>query len=82
MLNLKSLQDVKGWRGYNIMFNFSFLCTALIWQLMRAYTLSILTQLANTGSPMVEKEIVKWVNSKLASANKQSSVRGFQVVIN
>uniref|UniRef100_A0A1B6E746 Plastin-2 n=1 Tax=Clastoptera arizonana TaxID=38151 RepID=A0A1B6E746_9HEMI len=54
------------------------LTLALIWQLMRAYTLSVLTQLANSGSPMVEKEIVQWVNSKLASANKQSSVKGFQ----
>nr|CAD7435015.1 unnamed protein product [Timema monikensis] len=36
------------------------LTLALIWQLMRAYTLSVLTQLANTGSPIVEKEIVTW----------------------
>lgn len=53
--------------------------TALIWQLMRAYTLSILTQLANTGSPIVEKEIVTWVNAKLAQANKKSSLKNFQV---
>lgn len=54
------------------------LTLALIWQLMRAYTLSILTQLANTGNPIVEKEIVQWVNNKLASANKQSSLKNFQ----
>jgi plastin-3 len=46
---------------------------------MRAYTLSILTQLANTGSPIVEKEIVTWVNNKLASAHKKSSLKSFQV---
>lgn len=46
---------------------------------MRAYTLSVLTQLANSGSPMVEKEIVNWVNTKLQQHNKQSSLRGFQV---
>jgi plastin-3 len=46
---------------------------------MRAYTLSILTQLANTGSPIVEKEIVTWVNSKLTSAHKKSSLKSFQV---
>ena len=54
------------------------LTLALIWQLMRAYTLTILTQLANTGSPIVEKEIVFWVNKKLLSANKKLQLRGFQ----
>lgn len=56
----------------------STLTLALIWQLMRAYTLSVLTQLANTGSPIVEREIVTWVNSKLSSANKKSSLKSFQ----
>lgn len=51
---------------------------ALIWQLMRAYTLSVLTQLAQTGSPIIEKEIVSWVNNKLKSANKTSVLKGFQ----
>jgi len=54
------------------------LTLALIWQLMRAYTLSVLTQLAKTGSPIIEKEIVTWVNNKLQSANKPSTLRGFQ----
>lgn len=45
---------------------------------MRAYTLSVLTQLAKTGSPMIEKEIVTWVNNKLESANKPSKLKGFQ----
>ncbi|XP_050526775.1 plastin-3 [Daktulosphaira vitifoliae] len=54
------------------------LTLALIWQLMRAYTLSVLTQLANTGSPIVEKEIVTWVNNKLQSANKETALKGFQ----
>lgn len=54
------------------------LTLALIWQLMRAYTLSVLTQLANTGSPIVEREIVSWVNQKLTSSHKKSSLKGFQ----
>lgn len=54
------------------------LTLALIWQLMRAYTLSILSQLHESGSPIVEKEIVNWVNSKLTSAGKKSSIRNFQ----
>ncbi|EZA48397.1 Plastin-3 [Ooceraea biroi] len=55
------------------------LTLALIWQLMRSYTLSILTSLAGTqGSTLVEKEIVQWVNSKLQAAGKTSSIKGFQ----
>ncbi|GIY35182.1 plastin-2 [Caerostris darwini] len=54
------------------------LTLALVWQLMRAYTLTILTQLANTGHPVVEKEIVEWVNNKLKEAGKDTSIRSFQ----
>lgn len=54
------------------------LTLALIWQLMRAYTLSVLSRLANTGNPIIEKEIVQWVNNKLAGAGKESSIRSFQ----
>lgn len=44
---------------------------------MRAYTLSILSRLANTGNPIIEKEIVQWVNNRLADAGKQSQLRNF-----
>ncbi|MCL4144989.1 UNVERIFIED_CONTAM: hypothetical protein GTU68_061355 [Idotea baltica] len=54
------------------------LTLALIWQLMRAYTLSILTQLAESGNPIVEAEIIQWVNSKLQGAGKTSGIRSFQ----
>ncbi|XP_069191989.1 LOW QUALITY PROTEIN: plastin-3 [Procambarus clarkii] len=54
------------------------LTLALIWQLMRAYTLSILTQLADSGSPIVEAEIITWVNTKLKEAGKSSGIRSFQ----
>ncbi|XP_022901244.1 plastin-2 isoform X1 [Onthophagus taurus] len=54
------------------------LTLALIWQLMRAYTLSILSQLAENRNPIVEKEIVTWVNNKLNSAGKQSFIKNFQ----
>ncbi|KYQ55364.1 Plastin-2 [Trachymyrmex zeteki] len=53
------------------------LTLALIWQLMRSYTLSILTSLAGTQGSTVEKEIIQWVNSKLQAAGK-SSIKGFQ----
>lgn len=45
---------------------------------MRAYTLSVLSQLANTGNATIEKEIVAWVNKKLESAGKTTSIRSFQ----
>ena len=45
---------------------------------MRAYTLSVLSQLANTGSSAIEKEIVSWVNKKLESAGKQTGIKNFQ----
>lgn len=44
---------------------------------MRAYTLSVLTSLANSNSPIIEKEIVGWVNTKLGNAGKTSSLRNF-----
>lgn len=45
---------------------------------MRAYTLSVLSQLANTGNANVDKEIVGWVNKKLQSAGKETSIKSFQ----
>lgn len=45
---------------------------------MRAYTLSVLSSLANSNNPIVEKEIVAWVNTKLGNAGKTSSLRSFQ----
>ncbi|KAL0125085.1 hypothetical protein PUN28_004317 [Cardiocondyla obscurior] len=55
------------------------LTLALIWQLMRSYTLSILTSLAGTqGSTLVDKEIIHWVNSKLQAAGKTSVLKTFQ----
>ncbi|XP_044007158.1 plastin-2 [Aphidius gifuensis] len=55
------------------------LTLALIWQLMRSYTLSLLSSLAGIpGTASVDKEIVQWVNSKLEAAGKTSRIRGFQ----
>lgn len=53
------------------------LVSALVWQLMRAYTLSILSHLADNGKPVDESKIVEWVNGKLKAANKSSQIRGF-----
>lgn len=55
------------------------LVSALVWQLMRAYTLSILSHLAEAGNgkPLDEAQIVEWVNRKLKAAGKESSIRSF-----
>ena len=54
------------------------LTLAVVWQLMRAYTLSVLSTCKGTGSPVVEKEIIEWANGKLASAGKDSRISSFQ----
>ena len=42
------------------------LFVALVWQLMKAYTLAMLTELAGTeGHRVVDKQIVEWVNTKV-----------------
>ena len=54
------------------------LVSALVWQLMRAYTLTILSQLAqNQADKLDETKIVEWANGKLRAASKSSSIRGF-----
>lgn len=55
------------------------LVSALVWQLMRAYTLSILSHLAqaDNGKTVDEAKIVEWVNGKLKAAGKTSSIRNF-----
>ena len=45
---------------------------------MRAYTLSVLTQLADTGHPIIEKEIIEWANNKLNTGGKTSRIKNFQ----
>ena len=50
-----------------------------VWQLMRAYTLSLLAKLSPDGSPIVESEIVSWANERLS--DKGVSIRHFKVNI-
>ena len=53
--------------------------TALVWQLMKAYTLSILTKLAGQEGehPMVDKEVVAWANEKVL---KISGLQAFATI--
>ncbi|OUC42873.1 hypothetical protein D917_10180, partial [Trichinella nativa] len=50
----------------------------LIWQLMRAYTLTILANCTQSGSLATEKEILDWVNNRLKESGKTLSISGFQ----
>lgn len=55
------------------------LTLALVWQLMRAYTLTVLAHCTKSGDQLAsEKEIIDWANKKLRSAGKQSVVSSFQ----
>ena len=44
------------------------LTLGLVWQIMRAYTLSILQKLAKATTPIADKDIINWVNEKVRHA--------------
>ena len=46
---------------------------------MRAYTLTVLSQLASSENPIVDREIIEWVNEKLQAGGKTSRLKNFQV---
>lgn len=43
------------------------LTLGLVWQLMRAYTLSVLAKCTHSGSLAQDKDIVDWANAKVDS---------------
>ncbi len=51
----------------------------VVWQLMRAYTLSVLQKLAGSDKPITDAEIIVWVNEALAGAGKTSKISSFKV---
>jgi plastin-3 len=57
------------------------LTLALVWQLMKAYTVSILRQLQGGGDggrhDNIDKEIIAWANAKLEAAGKSTHISGF-----
>lgn len=52
--------------------------TALVWQLMRAYTLAVLRDLTKSDKPVVDIDIINWANHKLKSAGKTTKVESFK----
>ncbi len=53
------------------------LTLGLVWQIMRAYTLSILQKLAKSSTPIADKDIINWANEKLKGANKKTFLTNF-----
>uniref|UniRef100_A0A8C6ZRA5 Plastin 1 n=1 Tax=Nothoprocta perdicaria TaxID=30464 RepID=A0A8C6ZRA5_NOTPE len=53
------------------------LTLALVWQLMRRYTLNVLSDLGE-GEKVNDEIIIKWVNQTLANANKKTSISSFK----
>ncbi|EDL20942.1 mCG10241, isoform CRA_a [Mus musculus] len=53
------------------------LTLALVWQLMRRYTLKVLSDLGE-GEKVTDDIIIKWVNQTLKSANKSTSISSFK----
>jgi len=41
------------------------LTLALVWQLMRAYTLAVLTKMSDDGKPVDDGIIVNWANTRV-----------------
>jgi len=64
--------------GSDLMTGNQTLTLAMIWQLMRAYTLSLLSQLNTDGTPIVESEIISWANNKLQEGGKENNIKHFQ----
>jgi len=75
-LGRKQKFSLVGIAGQDICDGNSTLTLALVWQLMRAYTLNMLQTIGS--AKQVEAEIVKWVNEKLWQAGKKSKISGFQ----
>ncbi|XP_071955522.1 plastin-2-like [Antedon mediterranea] len=54
------------------------LTLGMVWQLMRAYTLSLLQKLSGGSDVIKDCDIVSWVNEKLSSAGRTSSIKNFK----
>lgn len=70
--------SVVGIAGHDLRDGNKTLTLAVVWQLMRAYTLSVLQKLAKDDKPISDSEIIGWVNEKLAEGGKSSSISGFK----
>jgi len=75
-LGRKQKFSLVGIAGQDISDGNTTLTLALVWQLMRSYTLNMLSNLGD--GKQIESEIVQWVNNKLKAAEKTSTIGSFQ----
>eukprot|EP01135_Chromosphaera_perkinsii_P001057 Nk52_evm7s158 gene=Nk52_evmTU7s158 len=54
------------------------LTLAVVWQLMRAYTLSVLSSLSSSNKPVEDSDILAWANETLSNAGKASHISSFK----
>jgi len=75
-LGRKQKYSLVGIAGQDLCDGNATLTLALVWQLMRSYTLNMLSSLGS--SKQIESDIIAWVNKKLQAAGKNSKISGFQ----
>ncbi len=61
---------ITGIGGPDILEGNKTLTLGLVWQIMRAYTLSILQKLAKSTTPIADKDIINWANGKVKFEKK------------
>ncbi|CAL2052576.1 unnamed protein product [Caenorhabditis brenneri] len=66
-----------GVQGKDIVDGNRTLTLALLWQLMRAYTLSVLAKCTSDGRVPTDKDILEWANEKLKYRGKSSPLNSF-----
>ncbi|MGH0145670.1 UNVERIFIED_CONTAM: hypothetical protein FKN15_015305 [Acipenser sinensis] len=63
--------------GQNLNEGHSTLTLALVWQIMRRYTLTVLSDLGG-GEKVNDEIIINWVNATLVAAKKKTSIKSFK----
>ena len=54
------------------------LTLAIIWQMMKLYTLSLLQKCNKSNKPITESQIIKWANMKLLECGKHTLISSFK----
>ena len=54
------------------------LTLAIIWQMMKLYTFSVLQKCSRSEKPISKTQIIQWANRKLGEAGKQTQISGFE----
>lgn len=70
--------SIVGIEGKDIFDGIKTLTLAVVWQLMRAYTITVLEKISGSSKRITDSQIVKFVNDKLSDAGKESRIRSFK----